>query len=156
MIQVKVIGDKELLAIFTKLVTDSSYRPAMSASSEVFIGFAKVYPSQSKKKYPFVSEKQRRFVIIAIRKGLIQVPYVRRKSGGLSGAWTYSVQSSLRKLEAKIDNAMPYGHWVMHTTSQAQYHQNNWPTTDAVMDESIPQISAIWQRTMDNILGARI
>ena len=152
--QVEVIGADKLIAIFDRFIDNRRYGAALAASSEVFMGFARVYPSQSGKPFKFVSEKQRRYVMMAINKGIIQVPYRRRKSGGLSGAWSYQVKTFGESLESEIINAMPYASWVMHTQEQAQYHQGNWQTTDTVLDESIPQISRIWERTMAEMLGA--
>ena len=83
----------------------------------------------------WVSNRQRLFVIIAIREGRIQVPYRRRHSGGLAGAWVEKVERRGDSLIGQVDNRISYGPFVMGPDSQAAYHQGNWPTTVDVLNK---------------------
>lgn len=153
MITATVENKAEVFARLDALVNPMTFRAGMRLSSEAVIKQAQIYPAPSRKPYPFVSEKQRRYVIMAIRKGIIQVPYRRRQSSGLGGAWSFRLANAGSRVESIITNATPYGHWVMHPTVQARYHQGTWPTTDDVAQEALPRVTEIWEKVIIDLVN---
>ena len=81
----------------------------------------------TRKKMQFVSNKQRAFVMAAIRRGDIHVPYVRTGQIGIS-----TVQTTTTGAEVTVPVA--YSDYVRTKGKQAKYHQPLWPT-----DEDIAQ-----------------
>ena len=81
----------------------------------------------TRKKMIFVSNKQRAFVMAAIRRGDIQVPYVRTGRIGIS---------EKHQTTNGIDVVVPaeYSDLVRTAGKQARYHEGTWPT-----DEDIAQ-----------------
>ena len=84
--------------------------------------------------FKFVSDRQRRFVLRAIRLGLIEVP--RRRTGLYTRGWT------IRRNELGWDlfNRAPHAVWVSGDVEglvqQANIHQNRWEELrDALGDE---------------------
>jgi hypothetical protein len=80
------------------------------------------------KKMIFVSAKQRAFVIGAIRRGQIQVPYVRTGKIGMS---------EKHATTSGIDVVVPveYSDLVRTKGMQAKYHADLWPTTDDIAEK---------------------
>ena len=83
------------------------------------------YRTQPYKKMQFVSAKQRAFVMAAIRRGDIQVPYRRTGKIGMS-----------EKIQTTngIDVVVPaeYSDVVRTKGKQAKFHDPLWPTTEAI------------------------
>lgn len=79
------------------------------------------------KKMIFTSAKQRAFVMAAIRRGDIQVPYVRTGQIGIS---------EKHQTSSGVDVVVPapYSDLVRTKGKQARYHEGTWPT-----DEDIAQ-----------------
>jgi len=77
------------------------------------------------KKMQFTSNKQRAFVIAAIRTGDIQVPYVRTGKIGISEKHATS---------NGIDVVVPaeYSDLVRTAGKQAKYHEGTWDTTEDI------------------------
>lgn len=77
----------------------------------------------------FVSEKQRRFVMAAKRRGEIKVPYVRGTGGGTRGseALNRSYRVDLEGDNAVLYSAASYAPYVIGD-QQAQIHQGRWKT----------------------------
>ena len=82
----------------------------------------------TRKKMIFVSARQRAFVMAAIRRGDIQVPYVRTGKIGLS---------EKRQTTNGMDVTVPvaYSDYVRTKGKQARYHDPLWPTTDDIARE---------------------
>jgi hypothetical protein len=94
-------------------------------------------PAAFKGPYPWKSEKQRRFVMMMIRRGEIQLPY--RRSGEYQRRWKviktergYALTNPL--LSAKWVGGSAYG------TEQARIHQKRWPLLRDVVEESVAQL----------------
>lgn len=111
------------------------------------------YPPASHKPYPFVSAKQKAFVIYAIATGLIEVPYRRRASGGIGGSITEEVKSLGTKTVGIIGSNKEYAPWVISSETvgsigpQATYHQGVWWTLQkVVMDSSKDVINLFTDR----------
>ncbi len=77
------------------------------------------------KKMQFVSNKQRAFVMAAIKDGRIQVPYRRTGAIGIS---------QQQQTTNGIDVVVPaeYSDLVRTKGKQAKYHDPLWPTTEAI------------------------
>lgn len=79
------------------------------------------YPPQSGKKMQWASDKQRRYVIGAIRRGEIQVPY--RRSGDYGGSFQKIPIPDGVSLASQLPSA-PYVRGM--DPPQAAYHRGNW------------------------------
>ena len=78
----------------------------------------------------FVSDRQRRFVMANIRKGIIQVP--RKRTGTLGRSWSLRAAHTKARLAYIIgSNAAiaPYNRWVQDDERQAErFKRIGWPT----------------------------
>ena len=88
-----------------------------------------IYPPPAHRKMRWKTEKQRRWFFANLHKGKIQVPYRRRKSGGLAGRWAKKVKVEKGTVIGILSNRISYGPWVMGPHDQAAYHKGVWPTT---------------------------
>ena len=79
----------------------------------------------TRKKMQFVSNKQRAFVMAAIRDGRIEVPY--RRTGAIGISEKHQTSNG-------IDVVVPveYSDLVRTKGKQAKYHDPLWPTTDEI------------------------
>ncbi len=82
----------------------------------------------TRKKMQFVSNKQRAFVMAAIRTGDIQVPY--RRTGAIGISEQHQTTNGM-------DVTVPaeYSDLVRTKGKQARYHENTWPTTDDIAEK---------------------
>jgi hypothetical protein len=110
-------------------------RAPMRAGIERIWSELQVYPPPSRKRFDFKTERQRRFVMAAIRTGRLRVPYYRRHSGGLAGSWRRRIEEYHRSLVGIVASKISYGPYVMSPTLQAEYHRGTWPTTATVVAE---------------------
>ena len=89
------------------------------------------YPTPSRKKMKFTSEKQRRYVMWLISQG--KVPYKRRLSAGLGGSFTrghpqgiwYQKKLGVANYEAAVGTKKEYAEYVIGER-QAEYHRGTW------------------------------
>ncbi len=96
------------------------------------------YPRQVSRKQPFVSEKQRRFVMASIRDGRIRIPYARGidpRSQKLGQSWT--TRSERDGLRQVVGTTATYAPLVQSAARQTAYHKaGDWPTdADVVRTE---------------------
>ena len=107
-------------------------RQPMEASLETLRSYmADTYPPPFTGKAHFVSERQRRYVMAAIRRGTIKVPYVR--TGKLGQSWDYRITVSGNGLRGEVGPGISYGIWVQSSERQAVIHRGRWRTDlDAV------------------------
>lgn len=82
----------------------------------------------SRPKMIFVSAKQRAFVMAAIRRGDIQVPYVRTGQIGIT-----TQMPTTNGMDVVVP--APYSDLVRTKGMQARYHDPLWPTTDQIAAE---------------------
>ena len=88
------------------------------------------YPPQSGKKMQWKSEKQRRFVMAAINRGEIEVPY--RRTGDYGG----SFQKQPIGDGVALASQLPYAPYVRGPVpDQAAYHKGNWDTLDQIAEK---------------------
>lgn len=106
------------------------------------------YPRASRKPFIFVSEKQRRYVMAAIRDGRIEIPYRRTGSGGIGG----SINTEVRKLGSDIVGVIGsnkvYAPYVIDEDRQAAYHEGTWWTLQKVVRDSIADFIKIVARNV--------
>ncbi len=99
--------------------------------------------------YPWASERQRMFVLIAIAKGLIEVPRPR------SGAWGSSWSVEKYKRGYRIRSSYPAAKYVVGTATnpdrQAQIHRGRWQTLRDVSEEAVSRLP---DELRDNVLLA--
>ena len=124
-----------LNVMITKLASMSAehvIRPAIKAGGEQLMGAFKEYPNRNSPSrasvygQSFKSDKQRRFVMAMIRKGLI--PY--RRSGDFLKRWALEQTDDLNVI---IGNTSAYGGWLMRPGVQSLYMARvGWRTTDMI------------------------
>jgi len=78
-----------------------------------------------RKKMQFVSGKQRAFVIAAIRRGDIQVPYIRTGRIGMT-----EKHQTTNGVDVVVP--APYSDLVRTKGRQARYHEGTWDTTEDI------------------------
>lgn len=125
MLDIKIkIDAKQVLDLLEK--ADSAKlkeKMANAVADEVVLPALHKYPTQSGKKMQFKSAKQRAFVIAAIKRGDIQVPY--RRSGDYGRSFEKSPIADGLVLRSNLAYA-PY----VRGEPQASYHKGNWTTLD--------------------------
>lgn len=84
----------------------------------------------------FKSERQRRFVMAAIKRGEITIPYVRGTGGGTSGseALNRSYIIDLYSDEAVLLSSAAYAKYVVGD-QQAEIHQGRWNTVQNATEQ---------------------
>lgn len=97
----------------------------------------------------WVSEKQRRYVIAAIRDGRIEFPYRRGQSDpseDLGQSWT--IKEEAHGLGARIGNDTSYGPYVQDAKEQSSMMAKiGWKTTEEVAEEEEDNV-------VNDVLGA--
>jgi hypothetical protein len=94
------------------------------------------YPKASRRPFRWKSRKQRAYVMAAIRKGKIKVPYERRKGvGGLASSWVARIERRGSRLVGIVASNKDYGPYVMGKDEQADYHKGTWPTIDKIKEK---------------------
>ncbi len=98
----------------------------------------------------FVSDKQRRFVMAAIRRGDIRVPYVRASTKTIGSA---NLQASYRinktGADVQLVSDAPYANYVIGD-QQAEIHKGRWKTSREAVEEVISTgtLDAVVQRAI--------
>lgn len=95
------------------------------------------YPERNTQRMRWVSERQRRYVMAAIRRGDITVPYTR--TGNIANRW------SAQRLDtgAILKNSADYARYVVgDVQGQGQYwmHRNRWYRARVIVDGEIPKL----------------
>lgn len=93
-------------------------------------------PPPSPGSMKFKSERQRRFVMAAIKRGDITVPYVRGRGGSLNGSETLnrSYRVDLFGDEAVLVSGASYAKYVVGD-QQAEIHQGRWNTVQNATEQ---------------------
>lgn len=112
-------------------LTDGNFKRDVAqavADEAVIPELAKEPFRTGRKKMIFTSNKQRAFVISAIKSGDIQVPYVRTGKIGMS---------EKHQTTAGVDVVVPapYSDLVRTKGQQAKYHEGTWPTTEEIAEK---------------------
>jgi len=94
------------------------------------------FRAQPYKKMQFKSAKQRAFVMAAIRRGDIEVPYRRTGNIGIS-----TQQQTTNGIDVVVPAA--YSDYVRTKGKQAKYHDPLWPTTDSIAEAIMADLAEI-------------
>lgn len=109
------------------------------------------YPPLPHPKYKlrFYSAKQRRYVMWAIRTGIIKIPYKRTRR--LAHGWKVKTDWHFRsdRIKATVYNVVPYTRWVMGDRLQAYMHRGYWPTMTEVWKREQAEIRRIIRQTVN-------
>lgn len=115
------------------IVTDG-----ITAGALYFAGKMSTYPrTPGGRKNPYLSDKQRVFLAIAVREGKIQIPYQRGRSPGsqkLRQSWT-EAKPEIRDngMTAAIGTNVEYARFVQDAKLQSRYHRDTgWKTDEEV------------------------
>ena len=92
------------------------------------------YPSQKSVPMEWVSEKQRRYVMMRIRDGSIQVP--RSRTYNLQSSWTKSISGYTATIEAGAS----YAHWVQGEDQARMMSNIGWQTTKQFVSNKSAQV----------------
>lgn len=105
----------------------------------------KIYPPERHAPQPFKTEKQRRYFFYALRKGLIEVPYIRRvniNSQDMRANW--EVKPLDNGFTQVIGNPISYSKYVHGNTEQNHYHKvTGWKTVAQIAKSMEPRIVQI-------------
>lgn len=106
------------------------------------------YPRQVSRPQPFVSERQRRYVMASIRDGRLKVPYARGidpRSQKLGQSWT--TREERDGLRQVVGTAAGYGPLVQSAARQTAYHRaGGWQTDDDVVNAERGTVQALVER----------
>jgi len=109
----------------------ASVKTGLAAAGLELAGEMKRYPPVSRRKQPFKTRKQQRAFFAMLKKGTIQVPYVRgmnRKSQKLGQSWTTKATG----MTVVVGTAVRYAPLVQGD-KQATYHKvTGWKTAETV------------------------
>lgn len=95
------------------------------------------YPGKNTQRMRWASDKQRRYVMAAIRRGEIIVPY--RRSGTLASSW----RAARTPNGATITNSKYYAHYVVgDSAGGGQYwmHSGRWWKATEIINNEIPKL----------------
>lgn len=105
---------------------------------------------------PWASAKQRRYVMWAIRRGIIDVPYRRMGRSsvfgeradvqvtGVQGEWTISVEQKSRQVS--ISNNKPYAHWLYGSDQAKRAGLIGWKKMTRILMEYEKKTVAAFER----------
>jgi len=146
---IEILGLKELRAKLKRLddrLRDELMRTARDAGKLVEVE-AKRYPTASRRPMKFVSEKQRRFVMMLVRQG--RVPY--RRTHQLETSFNTLTSVSGNDVVATVGSSVSYAPWVKgHKAAggagpQARYHKGTWKTLLADLRAKRPEIRELFR-----------
>lgn len=149
--QVEVIGLDDVLRRLGNAASPAVLTQGMRKATLLVQRALAVYPPAQPKPMVWASEKQRRFVLAAIREGRIQVPY--RRTGTLGRRWTSTVASEGGDVVGRVGNNTTYGPFVMGKASQAAYHMGVWPVAVEVAAEAHDEIVQCFVDVAQDALG---
>ena len=128
-------------------------RPPMEASLELLRSYmADTYPPPFTGKMVYKTERQRRYVMWAIRNGVIKVPYVR--TGKLGQSWDYRITVSGNGLRGEVGPGIDYAKWVQSSELQARIHQGRWRTDMDAVSANRSQIGKRFAQAIRAALAA--
>lgn len=114
------------------------------------------YPPPKRGSQPFVSERQRRYVMAKIRSG--EIPY--RRTGLLGRSITTEVRAIGSGVQGVIGTNTQYSPWVISDEEtpnglgpQARYHQDHWWTLQGVVRDALPDVFSIFEDRLAELLA---
>lgn len=133
----------------------------LAAASSYFVGVlvnkeVPEYKYIPRSQVPWVSEKQRRFVMAAISRGEIEIPYQRAGRSsvfgergdvqitGIQGDWNINVAEQSRKVT--ITNKKPYAHWLYGSDQSKRHGLIGWKKMTRILAEYEKKIVQAFER----------
>ena len=143
MMQVTIHGFDEL----NKRLKDPQIRAfakdAMDQATALVAYEAARYPPQiTGRPYPWKSQKQRRYVIAAIRRGEIVVPY--RRTGTLGQRWESKVKWNGKELIGEVSNKTAYAPYVQGLEQNPFHKEGGWQVLTDVAEKQMNAITAFF------------
>ena len=148
MSSITIHGLDELEAKLGRLASIQVLKPPMHKSTGLIRTEARKYLSPSRKPMIWKSREHRIKFLRGMYGGFFRVPYQRRRSGGLAGAWIEKVQLRGKTLVGIVSNNKSYGPYVQHPTKQAAYHRGNWRTTDDIVKDVAKPVQTIFEKAI--------
>lgn len=134
--------------------------PTMEEAAHYVLSQVPDYPPQQHKKQPFVSARQRRYVMAAIKRGDISTPY--RRTGTLGRSITTEVRTIGGSVQGVIGTNTTYAPWVISDEEtpdgigpQSHYHEGNWWTLQGVVRGAIPEVYDIFNTRLGEFLAKK-
>lgn len=134
---VTIRGLEAVRAKVSSLESADAFRRGVATGATRIKEFMATYPAQVHKPQPFKTEKQRRFVMAALKEGRLSFPYGR--TGSLGRRWTIVFSNGGQS--ATIGNNTEYGPLVQQAGAQAGYHAGNWQTDQDAIDQMGPLVT---------------
>jgi hypothetical protein len=123
-VRITIAGLRETLDALQKTQADL-VQAAAKPAAEAVLAIAKPYPSPSRARQPFKSDKSRRFFFAALRSGAISVPY--RRTNAMGNAWDWQPTPD----GAVATNPHPHAAMTIVKDTRFRYHRN-WPTEEQI------------------------
>ena len=156
-LQIDIHGLTELQAKLKRMddsLTEELSRTTFAALDSIVKPEARRYPGQSGRKMKFVSEKQRRYVMMLLRQG--KIPY--RRTYRLQGSFSTEVSPVGADIVGTLGTSIPYAPWVighkaaMGAGPQAAYHKGNWRTLGAALRGKQREIRDLFRNMIQRLL----
>ena len=107
------------------------------------------YPPQRRYRMRWVSERQRRYVMAAIRGGRISVPY--RRTGRLREGWQINTRIDGNGATMSVTNSVEYAAGVMGAR-QWWMHADHWPKAKGIVDAWTPTVRRVIRERVKEML----
>jgi hypothetical protein len=130
-------------------LTDELVKAALDAGKLVEVE-AKRYPAPSRRPMTFVSERQRRYVMMLVRAG--KVPY--RRTHQLETSFNTITSVTGNDVVATVGSGMPHAPWVKGYKAaggagpQAAYHKGTWKTLMQDLQAKRAQIREVFKQAV--------
>ena len=137
---VTIKGIEPIKAKINTLKSGIAYQRGIARGATIIKSFMADYPGQIHKPQPFKTAKQRRFVMWALREGILSFPYKRGGAGSekLGSRWTIVFTDGGNG--AIIYNNASYATMVQKEGAQVSYHAGNWQTDQDAVDQKGPEV----------------
>ena len=124
------------------------FRRELTAGGNAIVAKLREYPPQTVgKKHKFTSDRERRYVMWAIRTGKIRIPYPRTER--LKASWSYLIQGS-SDITLLVWSPMRYAGFVQGVRSGGTLQQTK-DMQERKWNSIRPLFGRVWQDTMRRI-----
>lgn len=134
-ISVTITGVEPIKAKINSLRSGLAFQRGVAIGAATIKTFMADYPAQIHRPQPFKTDKQRRYVMWALKNGQLSFPY--RRGGGrserLGARWTIIITDG--GMGATIQNNASYARMVQKEGAQVGYHVGNWQTDQDAVDQ---------------------
>lgn len=147
-------GDVDFKRMMREVGSLKPFKTGLKAGAIHLKGRVSIYPRVSRRKQPFVSDKQRRGFFYHLKQGNIEVPYKRGSSPGSerhSQSWT--TRGRKNDFEQVIGSDTSYGPLLQEEKKQTSYHKGTgWKTTKQVTRSEQAEVNKIILVTMNKAI----